>query len=303
MYNIANVSNGNKVAQFEWEEETTADKKITKVATSGKINFKGLTPNQIEVRPTGTTPKGQCTLLLYIDSRCASNILDETVGALNWSIEYKPIGDKVFGRLSIYDEERNIWVPKEDTGSASDLEADKGLSSDILKRCLARWGCDYLYTAPKIKIQCPDTYYFNDKMTMSFSVRSIDYVGKQISQLTIVDRFDNVVFDWTINQMSAPVYNDGSTKHYMASKGHIEAKACDTMSNEDRLIAFRDAMRGKCDDKTLNDFFNFYIRVDNKHNNGRSVAANWDVTFNPEERYRFWLNKKKNNTNKYGYNG
>ena len=75
MYNIANVSNGNKVAQFEWEEETTADKKITKVATSGKINFKGLTPNQIEVRPTGTTPKGQCTLLLYIDSRCASNIL------------------------------------------------------------------------------------------------------------------------------------------------------------------------------------------------------------------------------------
>jgi hypothetical protein len=87
----------------------------------------------------------------------------------------------------------------------------------------------------------------------------------------------------------------------MASKGHIEAKACDTMSNEDRLIAFRDAMRGKCDDKTLNDFFNFYTKVDNKQNNGRSVAANWTGNFNPEERFRFWLNKK-NNTNKYGYN-
>ena len=120
-----------------------------------KVSFKGLTPNQIEVRPTGTTPKGQCTLLLYIDSRCASNILDETVGAFNWSLEYKPIGDKVFGRLSIYDEERNIWVHREDTGSASEFEADKGLSSDILKRCLARWGCDCLYTAPKIKVQCP----------------------------------------------------------------------------------------------------------------------------------------------------
>ena len=295
MYNIANVSDGNKVAQLEWKEEATADKKIAKVATSSKINFRGLTPNQIEVRPTGTTPKGQCTLLLYIDSRCASNILDETVGAFNWSIEYKPIGDKVFGRLSIYDEERNIWVHKEDTGSASEFESDKGLSSDILKRCLARWGCDYLYTAPKIKIQCPDTYYFNDKMTMSFSVKSIDYVGKHISQLTIADRFDNVVFDWAINQTSTPVYNSGDTKYYMVPELHREAEISETMSNEERLIAFRDAMRGKCDDKTLNDFFNFYMRVDNKYNNGRSVAENWTGNFNPEERFRFWLNKKNNN--------
>lgn len=291
MDNIANVSDGNKVAQLEWKEEATADKKIAKVATSSKINFRGLTPNQIEVRPTGTTPKGQCTLLLYIDSRCASNILDETVGAFNWSLEYKPIGDKVFGRLSIYDEKRNIWVHREDTGSASEFESDKGLSSDILKRCLARWGCDYLYTAPKIKIQCPDNYYFNDKMTMTFSVKSIGYVGKNISQLTIVDRFDNVVFDWAINQTS----NSDNTKHYMAPETHREVKISETMSNEERLIAFRDAMRGKCDDKTLSDFFNFYMRVDNKHNNGRSVAENWTGNFNPEERFRFWLNKKNNN--------
>lgn len=295
MDNIANVSDGNKVAQLKWDEVTTANNDIAKVATSGKINFKHLTPNQIEVRPTGTTPKGQCTLLLYIDSRCASNILDETVGAFNWSIEYKPIGDKVFGRLSIYDEERNIWVHKEDTGSASEFESDKGLSSDILKRCLARWGCDYLYSAPKIKIQCLDNYYFNDKMTMSFSVKNIDYIGRQISQLTIVDRFNNVVFDWAINQTAAPVYNSGNTKHYMAPETRREVKISDTMSNEERLIAFRDAMRGECDDKALNDFFNFYMNRDKKCKNGRSVAANWDINFDPEERFRFWLNRKNNN--------
>ena len=295
MSNIANVSDGNKVEQLKWDEVTTANNDIAKVATSGKINFKHLTPNQIEVRPTGTTPKGQCTLLLYIDSRCASNILDETVGAFNWSIEYKPIGDKVFGRLSIYDEERNIWVHKEDTGSASEFESDKGLSSDILKRCLARWGCAYLYSAPKIKIQCLDNYYFNDKMTMSFSVKNIDYIGRQISQLTIVDRFNNVVFDWAINQTAAPVYNSGNTKHYMAPETRREVKISDTMSNEERLIAFRDAMRGKCDDKALNDFFNFYMNRDKKCKNGRSVAANWDINFDPEERFRFWLNRKNNN--------
>ena len=259
------------------------------------IKFQGLNPNQIEVRPTGTTPKGQCTLLLYIDGRCAANILDETVGAYNWAIEYKPIGEKVFGRLSLYDEDRNIWVHKEDTGAESNIEADKGLSSDILKRCLARWGCDYLYSAPKIKIKCPDNYYFNEKMIMTFSVKDIDYVGKQISKLTIVDRFDKVVFDWAINQTSVPIYNSDNTKHYMAPETHREVKISETMSNEERLIAFRDAMRGKCDDKTLSDFFNFYMRVDNKHNNGRSVAENWTGNFNPEERFRFWLNKKNNN--------
>ena len=292
---IIKSSDDNKVEQLKWDEVTTANNDIVKVVTSGKINFKCLTPTQIEVRPTGTTPKGQCTLLLYIDSRCASNILDETVGAFNWSIEYKPIGDKVFGRLSIYDEERNIWVYKEDTGSASEFEADKGLSSDILKRCLARWGCDCLYTAPKIKIQCPENYYFNDKMTMSFSVKSIDYIGKRISQLTIVDRFDNVVFDWAINQTAAPIYNSGYSKHYMAPETRREVKISDTMSNEERLIAFRDAQKGKCDDRALSDFFNFYMRVDGKQNNGRSVAANWEGYFNPEERFRFWLNKKNNN--------
>lgn len=258
------------------------------------IEFQGLNPNQIEVRPTGTTPKGQCTLLLYIDGRCAANILDETVGAYNWTIEYKPIGNKVFGRLSIYDEERNIWIHKEDTGAESNIEADKGLSSDILKRCLARWGCNHLYSAPKINIKCPDNYYYNDKMTMTFSIKSIDYIGKQISQLTIVDRFDNVVFNWTIDQTDTPIYSS-NTKHYMAPETRREVKISDTMSNEERLIAFRDAMRGKCDDKTLNDFFNFYMNRDKKCKNGRSVAANWDINFDPEERFRFWLNRKNNN--------
>jgi hypothetical protein len=266
------------------------------------IKWDLLHPEDIEVKVV-QAKDGTITALLYQNSRCTVRALDKMFGSFGWQIDYKMVGDQIYGTLSIKDGESGEWVSKSDTGDKSNISEDKGQSSDILKRCAARWGfATELYTAPKIKFKDSDAYYFNNKMTMTFSVKSIDYVGRQISQLSIADRFDKVVFDWTINQMSAPVYNDGSTKHYMASKGHIEAKACDTMSNEDRLIAFRDAMRGKCDDKTLNDFFNFYMRVDNKQNNGRSVAANWDVTFNPEERYRFWLNKK-NNTNKYGYNG
>ena len=260
-----------------------------------KVSFKGLTPNQIEVRPTGTTPKGQCTLLLYIDSRCAANILNDVVGEFNWSIEYKDVGGKVYGKLSIYDDERGIWVHKEDTGSASEFEADKGLSSDILKRCLARWGCDYLYSAPKIKIKCPDNYYFNDKMTMSFSVKDIEYIGKSISRLTIVDRFDNIVFDWALNNTISPVYGSSNTNHCEAPKPHIENKVCDgAMSNEDRLKAFVDAQRGRYDGKILNDFINFYMR-EGKQGNGKSIAANWTGDFNPDKLFQNWLGKIDNN--------
>ena len=81
-----------------------------------QIEFKGLSPDQIEVRPTDTKVKGSCTLLLYMNSRCAANIMDDTVGAYNWTMEYKAVGDKVFGRLSIFDEEREMWIYKEDTG-------------------------------------------------------------------------------------------------------------------------------------------------------------------------------------------
>lgn len=164
-----------------------------------KINFKPLATNQIEVRPTNTKFKGSANLLLYIDSRCAANILNDAVGEFNWQIEYKPINDKVYGRLSIWDNDKKQWVYKEDTGSESNIEAEKGQASDILKRCIARWGCDYLYTAPDIKISCPDNYYFNDKMTMKFNVKEIEYTDKKISKLIIVDRFNNEVYNWTLN--------------------------------------------------------------------------------------------------------
>lgn len=161
-----------------------------------QITFNPLTPQQIEVRPTNTKYKGKASLLLYIDSRAAAEILDDTFGPFNWQIEYKPINDKIYGRLSIFNPITNQWIAKEDTGSESNIEADKGQASDILKRCLARWGCNFLYSAPDITIKCPDSYYYNDKLSMSFKVKEIEYEGKKISKLIIVDKFNNEVFNW-----------------------------------------------------------------------------------------------------------
>ena len=249
------------------------------------INFKGLLPDQVEVRPIDTRQRGESTLSLYINSRSAANILDSTVGAYNWQLEYKDVGGRIFGRLSIRDPSTGEWISKEDTGSESNIEADKGLSSDILKRCLARWGCDFLYTAPKIKIKCPDSYYFNangvERMTMTFSVKHIAYEGRRISQLTIVDRFDKVVFDWSLDSKTI-----SRSQQEQLTVG--QQPTSQTISNEEKLIEWRDSKRGLIDEDRLCGFFDFYMKKDAKSNNGKTIVANWDGNFDPEERWKQW---------------
>lgn len=161
-----------------------------------ELKFRPITAQEVEIKPTDTKVQGKCTLLLFIDSRAAAQILNETVGVMNWQIEYKDVAGKIYGRLSIWDEDRGCWIYKEDTGSEGNIEADKSLSSDILKRCLARWGCDYLYYTPRVQITCPDKYYYNGKMTMRFSVRELEFNGKECTKLVIVDRFGNVVYSY-----------------------------------------------------------------------------------------------------------
>ena len=162
-----------------------------------ELKFKPITADQIEVKPTDTKSKNSCVLLLYIDSRSAADILNETVGVFNWEIKYKEVAGQIYGALSIYDEERKIWVTKEDTGEESNIAEKKGQASDILKRCIARWGCDWLYHTPRIRIHTPADYYYNDKLTMTFTVKEIEFDEdtKECTRLSIVDRNGKEVFN------------------------------------------------------------------------------------------------------------
>lgn len=254
------------------------------------IPFKGLLPNQIEVRPTDTKLRGKCALLLYINSRCAAYILDDTVGAYNWRMEYKDVGGKTYGRLSIRDPATGEWVYKEDTGSESNIESDKGLSSDILKRCLARWGCDFLYHAPRIIVNCPDSYYTKngglERMTMTFRVVHVAYEEKQMTELKIEDRFGNIVFDWKINQPSVATVNTSNP-----SRQRVHSNTATQMSNEEKLKAFCEMQRGNYEDEDLNKFYGFYMSEDKK-DKSKSIAANWNGAFNPDVLWQRWQNKR-----------
>jgi len=119
------------------------------------MNFRNLKANEIECRVSTMSEKG-LSLLLYKDARCDMRILDETVGALNWKREHTR--DNANCIVSIWDSEKKQWISKEDTGTESFTDKEKGLASDSFKRACFNWGIGReLYTAPFIWIT-PDKY-------------------------------------------------------------------------------------------------------------------------------------------------
>ena len=114
------------------------------------MNFRTLRADEIDCR-ISQIASNWATLLLYKDARCDMNILDETVGSMNWKREHTR--DNANCVVSIYDKEKNEWVSKEDTGTESFTEKEKGLASDSFKRACVNWGIGReLYTSPTIFI-------------------------------------------------------------------------------------------------------------------------------------------------------
>lgn len=153
--------------------------------------FRTLTAREIECRAQQIKENG-IVLLLYKDARCDQNILDETVGAKNWKRAHTR--DNANCIVSIWDADKNEWISKEDTGTESNTEAQKGLASDSFKRACVNWGIGReLYTAPfiwigsdKCKIEKKGERVFTtyDK----FEVSDIAYnEHREITSLTIVN--------------------------------------------------------------------------------------------------------------------
>ena len=114
------------------------------------MNFRLLKANEISCRVNQINERG-LTLLLYKDARVDMDVLDETVGSMNWKKEYTRDNRNCI--VSIWDSEKKEWISKEDTGTESNNEAEKGLASDSFKRACVNWGIGRcLYTAPFIYI-------------------------------------------------------------------------------------------------------------------------------------------------------
>lgn len=153
-----------------------------------ELKFRDLKADEIDVRISQITDKG-LSLLLYKDARCDMNILDETVGAFNWQRTHTR--DNANCVVSIWDETKSVWVSKEDTGTESNTEKEKGLASDSFKRACFNWGIGReLYTAPNIWIgaeKCEITKRNDGKLVCyeKFYVQDIEINDKKIVGITI----------------------------------------------------------------------------------------------------------------------
>ena len=171
------------------------------------LKFRALTADEIEVRVSMAKRNG-VSLLLYKNSRCDQNILDETVGPLNWQRHHTRNNANCI--VSIWDDEKKQWIEKEDTGVESNTEKEKGLASDSFKRACFNWGIGReLYTAPFIWINAeackalePDRERYRCRDT--FSVEDVTIEGRKITGLVIRnDTTGQRCFSWKLNTPQA----------------------------------------------------------------------------------------------------
>ena len=135
------------------------------------------------------------SLLLYKDARCDMNILDETVGPYNWQRTHSR--DNANCTVSLWDDEKKQWISKEDTGTESNTEAEKGLASDSFKRACFNWGIGReLYTAPFIWVDASLCNLDKGKCYDKFKVSGIKIEDKKIIYLQIInEKTGSVVFE------------------------------------------------------------------------------------------------------------
>lgn len=171
------------------------------------MKFRLLKANEIDVR-VGTSSEKGSTYLLYKDARVDMNILDETVGAMNWQREHEFKDGKLYCKVSIWDDEKKQWISKEDVGVESNAEAEKGQASDSFKRACVNWGIGReLYTAPFIWINISK----EEAKKTKFYVKEIGYNdNNEIDKLILVDSKGNEVYKFP--KWAKPTNNEKATE-------------------------------------------------------------------------------------------
>lgn len=155
----------------------------------------------IDFRVQSVNKGGYAIILAYKDARVDMQRLDEVCGALNWRREHTRDNHNCI--VSIYDKEKQQWVYKEDTGTESNTEKDKGLASDSFKRACFNWGIGReLYDYPIIQVKLRDDEFdkATGKPTFNFKLKEwkwfSQFEGNELTYLGCKDEKGNVRFQF-----------------------------------------------------------------------------------------------------------
>ena len=157
------------------------------------IRIRALRADEIECR-IGTISEKGLSLLLYKDARADMRILDETFGCLGWKRTHQSIDGNLYCTVELWDSEKKEWISKQDVGTVSYTEKEKGQASDSFKRACVTVGIGReLYSSPFIWVSAQkcNIQRKNDKWICydRFSVTDISYSeSREITGLTIVNQ-------------------------------------------------------------------------------------------------------------------
>ena len=138
-----------------------------------------LSIEDIKFRVQSINKGGYATILAYKNARVDMDRLDKTVGPFNWKRQH--LNNNANCIVSIYDDSKKEWVSKEDTGTESFTEAEKGLASDSFKRACFNWGIGReLYSYPSIQVRLnPDEYEVNGgKVKQTYNLKLKEWKWK-----------------------------------------------------------------------------------------------------------------------------
>ena len=157
------------------------------------IRIRALRADEIECR-IGTISEKGLSLLLYKDARADMRILDETFGCLGWKRTHQSIDGNLYCTVELWDSEKKEWISKQDVGTVSYTEKEKGQASDSFKRACVTVGIGReLYSSPFIWVSAQkcNIQRKNDKWICydKFAVTDISYSeSREITGLTIVNQ-------------------------------------------------------------------------------------------------------------------
>lgn len=140
-------------------------------------NLKLNTPlniDEIDFRVQSVNKGGYATILAYKDARVDMKRLDDVYGTEYWQKKYDLIDGNLFCSVGIYNKEINQWIWKQDVGTESMAEKQKGEASDAFKRACFNLGIGReLYEYPVIQIKLTDSEFdkASGKPTFNFKLK------------------------------------------------------------------------------------------------------------------------------------
>jgi hypothetical protein len=132
---------------------------------------------EIDFRIQSINKGGYATILAYKDARSDINRLDSICTPLGWKREHTRDNHNCI--VSIWDSENKHWVSKEDTGTESNTEKQKGLASDSFKRACFNWGIGielYDYPIIQVKLNADEFEIKDGKAYATFNLKLREWI-------------------------------------------------------------------------------------------------------------------------------